>query len=225
MLIPGPTIHKQRGFLEWIPAISAGISAVGSFIGGEKRNEQQLASAREQMAFQERMSNTAHQREIKDLRAAGLNPILSGTGGAGASSPGGAQAAIQDTLTPALSSAQQAARMAQDLKNLRITAQNTKADTSLKADQAELARAARAKTDADTARVKQSTTIEKNQSMERSKVTDDIWSLDYESLIERFNKSTTGAAAKDKASSIRETGRSHGRKARNLWETIKGIFE
>lgn len=38
------------------------------------------------------MSSTAHQREIHDLALAGLNPILSGTGGMGSASPAGAQA-------------------------------------------------------------------------------------------------------------------------------------
>jgi len=71
------------------------------------QNRQQIALAREQMAFQERMSNTAHQREVEDLRLAGLNPILSAN--KGASSPGGAMPTVVSPGERGLSSAFSAA--------------------------------------------------------------------------------------------------------------------
>lgn len=52
-------------------------------------NQLNQQSANTAMEFAAHQSNTAHQREVMDLRAAGLNPILSGTGGMGAPSTGG----------------------------------------------------------------------------------------------------------------------------------------
>lgn len=52
-------------------------------------NSWSAEQALKQMQFQERLSNTAHQREVADLKAAGLNPVLSASSN-GASSPTGA---------------------------------------------------------------------------------------------------------------------------------------
>lgn len=50
------------------------------------------AEAAKNRDWQEMMSNTAHQREVADLQAAGLNPILSASGGNGAAVTSGATA-------------------------------------------------------------------------------------------------------------------------------------
>lgn len=55
---------------------------------------QQLAE--ENRNWQERMANSAHQRQIADLKAAGLNPVLSVTGGSGANTPSGSTASVSD---------------------------------------------------------------------------------------------------------------------------------
>lgn len=76
--------------------IGAGLGAGLSTLGGYFTNQSQIGLSREQMIFQERMSSTAHQRQVKDLLAAGLNPILSAN--SGASAPSGAMATLQNPV-------------------------------------------------------------------------------------------------------------------------------
>ena len=74
---------------------------IGEMIGSGVTSAANLYQADKQMDFQKEMSSTAHQREVADLRAAGLNPALSGTGGAGASTGAGAQGQISNPLAGA----------------------------------------------------------------------------------------------------------------------------
>lgn len=75
-----------------------------SLFGGAAANVSREQQAAKQMQFQERMSSTAYQRAMQDMREAGLNPMLAAKVGP-ASSPVGAMANIQDIGTPAAQAA------------------------------------------------------------------------------------------------------------------------
>lgn len=105
--------------------IAGGLSTAGS-VFGTSRTESMVG---DQMSFQERMSNTAHQREVEDLRKAGLNPYLSLTHGA--STPSGSSATIGDPLTPGVSTAIQAIRAKSDIDNLVKMGDQIESQTAL----------------------------------------------------------------------------------------------
>lgn len=74
------------------------LGTIAQVIGQGTANKANEMHSLEQMNWQTMMSNSAHQREVGDLKAAGLNPILSATGGQGASTPAGSMATSQNEM-------------------------------------------------------------------------------------------------------------------------------
>ena len=81
----------------------------------KKVNNANVESAQKQMDFQREMSNTSHVREVKDLIAAGLNPVLSANNGA--STPAGAYANVDSSPISAKFASQ---NLNKELENARL---------------------------------------------------------------------------------------------------------
>lgn len=125
------------------------LGAALNYLGARNANKTNIALAREsmrfgrenmreQMGFQERMSNTSYQRAMQDMRAAGLNPILAANSGGAStpsgSSPGGQPGHVGNEFANAVSSAMDLRRSRAEIANLEsqnknLDAQNVEIQT------------------------------------------------------------------------------------------------
>lgn len=148
----------------WGAAAGIGAGIIGEYLGAREANEASARDAQKNRDFQEYMSNTSHQREVNDLRAAGLNPILAAN--KGASTPSGASYTAQNaaeglgtTAISAVALKQAAVKQEEEIKAIQSGTDKQKEEISLmksqqgvnegtkqlQADQATAARAQAAK--------------------------------------------------------------------------------
>lgn len=124
---------------DWLTApLATAASGIAGFLGQNMTNASNRELASENTEFQERMSNTAYQRQVKDLEAAGLNPMLAYIKGGGASTPSGTVLPMQNAVSAGISSAESASRSSKvgsEISNIESQSELNRAKSFLTASE------------------------------------------------------------------------------------------
>lgn len=176
------------------------LGGLGGYQGQKDTNETNLTLGREQMGFQERMSNTSYQRAIEDMKKAGINPMLSAKVG-GASTPPGSMPQIQNAVGAGISSAAQGTGMmtaAQQIMQSKAQTDNIAAQTDKIKSETMEKQLVTAKMAADVEKLTSSAGVDRQQ---MQKIANEILGViaDSASKHAMFNEMNKGGFAADVA--------------------------
>jgi len=183
--------------------------------GQEDANSANRAMSQAQMDFQERMSNTSYQRAVKDMKAAGLNPMLAYIKGGGASTPSGTVMPMQNAVSAGVSSAESAARASKvgaEVENIGTSSLLNRANAWL----------TQSKSDLNNASAKQANETANNLSMQAKKISEEIKNIPLEgdrliALAKQLHETT-------KLSTFQQ-GTEKQRAAQMQWLAVKTMVE
>jgi len=123
--------------MPWGSIISSAAGVAGALIGKKGQEETNAANARQAALnrnFQERMSNTAVQRRMADMRQGGINPLLAGK--YDASTPAGAMATFGNPGAAATAGFSQVGGTAANVVQIQSKIDQIQAQTNLTNQQA-----------------------------------------------------------------------------------------
>jgi len=179
------------------PGLGSTIAGLTGFLGQQETNSANQANAQTQMDFQERLSNSAYQRQVADMSAAGLNPMLAYMKGGGASTPTGAMATFQSPASAGVNAALTASQSSRTQAEIPYIQSNTQLNQT------------------EIAKVEQSTNLIKAQI--------DQIKGDTNFAVQQDKLKQTAFMLQQQAVNYQESGMTTGKQRAVMEETIKNL--